>query len=388
MADIYAANTILVIGNDPSQQNPLVAWQIRTAIRHHNARLYLINSQPSKLERKATLTVNAAPEGEAAALHLLATGEGNIKSETAEQLSKLKEALEQATDAVILFGASITGAALRDLVAYASRLQGTTRLMALGDYANSRGAADMGVFPDRLPGYASLADANERARFSKLWGGEIPATPGLNTQQMMEAATSGKLKALYVVGANPAKTLGAKQADKLGGLDLLIVQDLFLTDTAKLADVVLPAASTYEKDGTLTSTSGEIQLTHRSIDPQGPRSDFDLLRILSYQLSQLGMGPAVRLRTPESAFEEIRQNVAGYRVSFANLLAGGAERIAAAPQSLDDSYSAPVGAVYSSHDNLFSSGTLGRYCSRLNSCNEAKDTPWSSSPNIQSWWYR
>jgi NADH-quinone oxidoreductase subunit G len=388
MADIYAASTILVIGNDPSQQNPFVAWQIRTAIRHHNAKLYLLNAQPAKLERQAALTVRVAAGADAAAVHWLARGEGNFPEEITTQLSKLKESLEQATDAVILFGASISGPAVRDLITFGSRLQASTRLMALGDYANSRGAADMCVYPDRLPGYAVLSDSAERSRYSKLWGGEIPSAPGLTARQMMEAAASGKLKALYVVGANPVKTYGAKQSDKLGGLDLLVVHDLFLTETAKLADVVLPAASTYEKDGTLTSTSGELQMTHRSIDPQGPRSDFDLLRILSYQLSQLGMGPAIRLRTPEAALDEICQNVPGYRVSLANLLAGGAERTAAAPQSVEDSYSAPAGAIFSTQDTLFTSGTLGRYCSRLNSCNEAKEKPWSSSPNIQSWWYR
>ncbi|MGB9404447.1 MAG: molybdopterin-dependent oxidoreductase, partial [Candidatus Acidiferrales bacterium] len=167
-----------------------------------------------------------------------------------------------------------------------------------------------------------------------------------------------------------------------------IVHDLFLTETAQRADVVLPAASSYEKDGTLTNTAGEIQMTHRSIDPQGPRSDFDLLRIISHQLSQLGMGPAIRLRTPEAAFEEIRQNVPGYRVSFANLLAGGAERAVASSKSVENSYSPPAGTIFSSQDFLFSSGTLGRYCSKLNSCNEAKETPWISSPSIQSWWSR
>jgi predicted molibdopterin-dependent oxidoreductase YjgC len=260
--------------------------------------------------------------------------------------------------------------------------------MALGDYANSRGASDFGVLPDRLPGYAPLSDAAERARYGKLWGGEIPAAAGLTAGQMIDAAQSGKLKALYVVGANPVKTFGAKGGDRLGGVELLVVQDLFLTETAQRADVVLPAASTYEKDGTLTNTAGEVQMTHRAIDPQGPRSDFDLLRILSFQLSQLGMGPAIRLRTPEAAFEEIRQHVPGYGVSFSNLLAGGAERSAASAKAVENSYEAPAGTVFSSHDYLFSSGTLGQYCSRLNSCNEAEEKPWSSSPNIQSWWYR
>jgi NADH-quinone oxidoreductase subunit G len=260
--------------------------------------------------------------------------------------------------------------------------------MALGDYANSRGAADMGILPDRLPGYAALSDAGDRARFSKLWGGEIPAQPGLNAREMMEAAAAGNLKALYVVGANPLKSFDVKQPDRLAGLELLVVQDMFLTETAQRADVVLPAASTYEKDGTLTNTAGEVQMTHRSIDPQGPRSDFDLIRILSHQLSMLGVGTPIRLRTPEAAFDEIRQNVAGYDVSVAGLLGGAAEQTTASCKSVEQSYDVALGAVFSSQDFLFSSGTLGRYCSRLKSTNEAKDIPWSSSPSIQSWWYR
>ena len=76
---------------------------------------------------------------------------------------------------MVLFGADIQGAAIRDLVSLGARFGGKTRFMALGDYANSRGAADMGVLPDRLPGYAHLSDAAERARFGKLWGGEISA---------------------------------------------------------------------------------------------------------------------------------------------------------------------------------------------------------------------
>jgi NADH-quinone oxidoreductase subunit G len=389
MADIYEASTVVVIGNDPTQQNPLVAWQIRTGIRHHNSKLYLINSQESKLERKATQSVHVAADSEAAAVHWIATGQGNIAPETSAELASLKSALESSSEVIFVFGAALTGAAIRDLVAFGSRLPGLSRYMALGDYANSRGAADFGVLPDRLPGYASLADSSERSRFSKLWGAEIPSAAGLSARQMIEAAQAGKLRALYVVGANPVKTFAAKSSDRLGSLDLLVVHDLFLTETAKLADVILPAASSYEKDGTMTATSGEVQITHRSIDPQGPRSDFDLLRILSHQLSQLGMGPSIRLRTPEAAFDEIRQNVPGYGVSFASLLAGGAERATpGAKQATDDSYAVPPGTIFSSHDYLFSSGTLGRYCSKLNSCNEAKETPWSSSPNIQSWWYR
>jgi NADH dehydrogenase/NADH:ubiquinone oxidoreductase subunit G len=163
---------------------------------------------------------------------------------------------------------------------------------------------------------------------------------------------------------------------------------MFLTETAQRADIVLPAASTYEKDGTLTNTTGEVQRTHRAIDPQGPRSDFDLLRILSHQLAMLGLGSAIRLRTPEAAFDEIRQQVSGYNISVANLLAGRAQPSHASAKTVDPSYDVAAGEVFSSGDSLFKSGTLGRYCAKLNSTKEAEDIPWASSPSTQSWWYR
>jgi NADH-quinone oxidoreductase subunit G len=392
MADVYSANAIFLIGNDVTNQNPLVAWQIRAAVRHHNAKLYVINGRPSKIHRQAATAVQV-PEGEEAqAIRWLASEHGQFDSKTTEGLLQLKAALEASSNVVVLFGAGIQGAAIRDLVSLAARFGGQTRFMALGDYANSRGASDMGVLPDRLPGYAPLSDAAERARFGRIWGAEPSATPGLTGRAMMEAAVAGKLKALYVVGANPLKTFAISAPDRLAGLELLVVQDMFLTETAQRADVVLPAASTYEKDGTLTNTAGEVQLTHRSIDPQGPRSDFDLIRILSHQLGMLGLGSPIKLRTPEAAFDEIRQNVAGYNLSHANLLAGGSEIAAASARNAEPSYDVPAGTVFSSNDYLFTSGTLGRYCSKLTSTKEAKDKPWSSSDSssasTQSWWYR
>ena len=388
MADIYNAPAVLLIGNDVTQQNPLVAWQIRTGFRHHGLRLYAFNGQPSKIHRQAKIAIEMPAGSERQALQWLATEKGQFDPQVTESLVQLKAALEAESDVVVLFGADIQGSAIRDLISLAARFGGTTKFMALGDYSNSRGAADMGILPDRLPGYAPLSDAGERARFAKAWGGEISDAPGLTAAAMIEAALAGKLKALYVVGANPLKTFAAAQPDKISGLDLLVVHDMFLTETAQRADVVLPAASTYEKEGTLTNTAGEVQMTHRSIDPQGPRSDFDLIRILSHQLGTLGLGVPIRLRTPEAAFDEIRQHVSGYNLSYPTLLAGGSEMAAAACKAAEPSYDAPPGAVFSSHDYLFTSGTLGRYCSRLTSTNEAKERPWSSSPSTQSWWHR
>ncbi len=388
MKDVETAQAVFLIGNDVTQQNPLVAWQIRSGVRQHGARLYVLNERPSKIHRQAKIAVEVAKGSGRPALRWLVSEQGQFDPPTTEALVRLKAALEAETDVVVLFGADIQGAAIRDLVSFAARFQGKTRFMALGDYSNSRGAADMGILPDHLPGYAPLADASERARFGKLWGGDISATPGMTAPGMMEAAAAGNLKALYVVGANPFKTFGGAQAGRVAGLDLLVVHDLFLTETARHADVVFPAASSYEKDGTLTNTAGEVQMTRRSIDPQGPRSDFDLIRILSHQLGMLGCGTPIRLRTSEAAFDEIRQNVAGYNLSFASLLAGGAELSTPAAKSAEPSYDVPAGAVFSANDYLFTSGTLGQYCSKLTSTDEAKDTPWSSSPSMQSWWYR
>ncbi len=387
MADIYNAPAVLLIGNDVTQQNPLVAWQIRTGFRHHGLRLYVLSGGPSKIHRQAKIAIELPAGTERLALRWLATEKGQFDPQVTESLVQLKAALEAENDVVVLFGADIQGSAIRDLIALAARFGGTTKFMALGDYSNSRGAADMGILPDRLPGYALLSDAAERARFARVWGGEIADAPGLTAAAMIEAALAGKLKALYVVGANPLKTFAAAQPEKISGLDLLVVHDMFLTETAQRADVVLPAASSYEKEGTLTNTAGEVQMTHRSIDPQGPRSDFDLIRILSHQLGTLGLGVPIQLRTPEAAFDEIRQHVSGYNLSYPALLAGGSEMAAAACQA-EPSYDPPPGAVFSSHDYLFTSGTLGRYCSRLTSTNEAKERPWSSSPNTQSWWHR
>jgi len=388
MSDVYTAPAVLLIGNDVTQQNPLVAWQIRTGVRHHKTRLYVINGVESKIHRQATHLVKTAKGAERAAVRWLTHSEGTFDAPTTEALVQLKAALEAEQDVVILFGAEIQGPSLRDLISFAGRINGQTKIMALGDYSNSRGAADMGLLPDRLPGYASLHDSGERARFGKIWGAEIPSAPGMTARAMMDASVSGKLKALYVVGANPVKTFHVAEPDKLGRLELLVVHEMFLTETAQRADVVFPAASSYEKDGTLTNTAGEVQMTHRSIDPQGPRSDFDLIRILSHQLGMLGVGAPIRLRTPEAAFDEIRQNVTGYDLPVSSLLGGGAPQSAATCKASEPSYDVPVGNIFSANDFLFTSGSLGRYCSKLTSTKEAKDTPWISSPSIQSWWYR
>jgi NADH-quinone oxidoreductase chain G len=372
MEQLYQSKAVLVIGNNPTDQNPLVAWQIRSGIRHNGTKLFVINSSHVKLQRKAKLSVVLGSVPESAAVHWLATGEGNLDQQPAEQLGAIKSALEAESDVAIVFGSPLTGKAIADLVAFGSRLQGTTRYMALGDYANSRGAADMGILSDRLPGYAYLDNHAAREAFEKHWGTTLPTKPGLTAPQMVEAAQAGKLNALYVVGANPLAHYGTLGFGR-GKLPLLIVHEMFLTETALQADVVFPAASAYEKDGTVTNTSGEVQLLRKGAEIMGTRTDFELLRILSHQLEKVGMGKAFHYKSPAAVFEEIRKVVSGYNLQPAGLLSGGAE-----PTKIQFSmnghgpYDVPVQLIRSANDDLFTSGSLGRFCTMMRSVPEAK----------------
>jgi NADH-quinone oxidoreductase subunit G len=372
MKQLYESKAVLVIGNDPTNQNPLVAWQIRTGIRHNGSKLFLVNGQEIKLQRKATQSVALESVTETAAVHWLATGEGNLPQEISARLATLKSALEAEPEIAIILGSAVTGMAIKDLVDFGSKLPGKVRYMALGDYANSRGAADMGMLPDRLPGYAYLDDKSAMESFEKHWGVKLPSKPGLTVPQMVEAAQAGKLSALYVVGANPLAHYGTLGAGR-GKLKLLIVHEMFLTETALQADIVFPAASAYEKDGSVTNTSGEIQLLHKAAEVMGARTDFDLLRILSHQLEKVGLGKAFHYKTAANVFEEIRKVVPGYNVQLAGLLTGGAE-----PTNLQVSknghapYDIPAQLIRSANDTLFTSGTLGRFCTMMQSLPEAE----------------
>ena len=353
MDQLYKSKAVLLIGNDPTNQNPLVAWQIRTGVRHHGLKLYVINSKEIKLERKAEQFVQIAEGQEAAAVRWL-HNEAPLGPALVAQLTLLKAELDAAPDVAMVFGSELSGSEIHDLVGFGSKLHGKVRYMALGDYANSRGAADMGVLPDRGPGYAKTSKT------------------GMTAPQMIEAAQSGRLKALYVVGANPLAHFGTLGYGR-GKTGLLIVHELFMTETAKQADIVFPAASAYEKVGTVTNTSGEVQLLHKAAEVMGPRSDFDLLRILSHQLEKQGLGKAFHYKNPAAVFEEIRKTVPGYDLELTGLLTGGAEsahvevkRNGSAP------YDVPVGLIHSAQDTLFTSGTLGRFCTTIESVPEAQ----------------
>jgi len=340
--DLLRASAILLVGNDPTHNHPLLAAHIRLAVRA-GARLYIVNNREIKLRRQAKQFVTVPAGQEATAVE------------------SLLDTLRNEKDLVVLFGAEVVGAEVARLVQFANGLPGTTRYVALGDYANSRGAADMGLLPDRLPGYSPITEAAGREKWAALWKAQVSSAPGMDTRQML---SGGTLRALYVVGSNPVKTFKLEnKREALGPLELLVVHEMFLTETAALADVVLPAACAYEKEGTFTNTCGEIQRVKRALEPVGLRSDFEILRLLSHAL-----GHPIPLRTPETALDEIRQHVPGYQVSLASLLAG--EAALTAPADGRGPAETAAGLIFSADDSLFTSGTLSRYSEALNSVPE------------------
>ena len=163
-------------------------------------------------------------------------------------------------------------------------------LQPLRGQNNVQGGGDMGALPNRLPGFQVLEDDSVRGRFEAAWGARVPPRNGKHLTEMFEAMEHGTLRAVYVIGENPAQGEADQQRAirLLTGLDHLVVQDLFLTKTAQLADVVLPAAATLgEAEGTVTSSERRVQRVRRAIDPPGEaRGDIEIVYALAQRLGR------------------------------------------------------------------------------------------------------
>ena len=405
MAEVFTAPAILLIGGDPTEQHPLLAWQIRNNVRLYRARLYAINSAPIKLRRQAVSFLQIPSGAEGKVVEFLSGADAAVDALVSSATSKdacisLRDKLRGEQNLIIIFGSEIRGDAVAGLVDFGSVISGA-RFVCLADYANSRGAADMGLYPDLLPGYHRITGSSE---FHREWG-DIPRTPGLDLAGMVEAGKSGKLKALYVVGSNP---IGRLKIDPFTfSKSFVVVQDMFLTETAVMADVVLPAANTYEKAGTFTNTCGDLQLVKKAGEVTGLKPDFEMMvRIadaMGFDVRKLvpfgggvradmghsrgaesgeadrhavwleahGLEPKLSPFDPIAILDEIQRLVPGYDVSRMNLLAGNSEHTSlekAGPGAAHKPESiAPANA------SLFSSGTLGRYSRALQSVIESRE---------------
>jgi NADH-quinone oxidoreductase subunit G len=291
--DLYTSKAVLIVGADLAQQHPFLAFQVRANWRHHRASLYLVRRGPTREDRYAKKVLTAAPGAELRALE------------------EMRGELAQEPEIVILFGDAVKGEKVRELVAFGDSLGIPVKYVCLVDYSNSRGAQDWGLLPDFGPGYQPVAE------------------PGLDLQQMLAAPD---LDALWIVGANPLKggrVLAASSA-------FVVVNEMFLTETAQRADIVLPAASTYEKSGTVTSVCGELQRLRKAIEKMGTKPDLEILELVAR-----GMGLELPLAPP------------------ASLPAPARNGVAVRPE-----------LIHSAGDTLYTSGTLGRYSKMLSAVTE------------------
>jgi NADH-quinone oxidoreductase subunit G len=385
LRDVAIAPAILLIGGDPTVEHPLLAWTLRTNVRLNKARLYIANTAKIKLTRQARATLELPADGYRN-LPVLLDGDTDFAKAVRAEESLL-----------VIMGEEIRGAQIEALVGWGLG-RGDVRFACLGDRANSRGAADMGLLPDLLPGYVQV---NSPGAFAAEYPG-LPSNPGKTEPEMFAAAAKGELGALLVIGANPIARLGV--AGEALKNTFVIVQDIFLNETAALADVVFPAASLYEKSGTITNTFGDVQLARKAADRAGVKPDFEILVRLAGSMGvdvkalvpfgKLGVtadlgqsrgaqaGEADRhavwlaangleMKTspfdPLAVLDEIERLVPAYKLDRLNLFGGSdvptepGATMGFVPVS---ALTAP-NLVVPAHDGLFTSGTLGRYSPAL-----------------------
>ncbi len=307
--EIHKADLIVLVGIDLAEEHPVLANFYKRAVRRNGAKAVVIHPRRTE-DANFGLYVPVLPAGEALLLNTLMarmvkqdrfaaaarraaggqeflnfladfgdlSGLPGVSGETLDEVARL---FAEAQAPLVLYGADVVrgraasanAAALHNL----GLLVGADRVAYIGPDANSMGARDMGVLPDRLPGHARVDDADARERFRRYWGSEVPEEPGLTYTQMLQAAAEGRLKALFVMAADPASE-GAWAAAALEHLDFLVVQDIFLTETAKRADVVLPATTYAETDGTFTNMERRVQRAPRAFRPVGEsRPDWEIL---------------------------------------------------------------------------------------------------------------
>jgi len=361
ISEIRDADVIMLIRCNPFETHPLVKIELNRALRDANPQLIIINSIDIEIKRpvgvsplhKPLLSLLHKPGTDVALLNGMIQviveeglvdekfvtsytssveefkkGMARYTPEYVEKITGVKAAVIKETaiayakgkNSVILMGSGL--GLMGDEKNLAIALSGLALITGkvgkrgngvyfLGDKCNSQGALDMGVTPYFLPGYQGMGDEKVRKRFETFWETELPAhKEGLGALDILKKAEGGKIKALYLVGVNPVATYPGyfQTIDALDELDFLLVQDLFLTETAKHADVVLPALSFAEKEGTYTNLERRVQKLNKTIPTlEGCKSDGTIFM----ELSQL-LGYSMDYASPSKVMEEINRLVPLY----------------------------------------------------------------------------
>jgi formate dehydrogenase major subunit len=359
VSDALLADCLFVIGANPAGNHPVAATFIKNAVRR-GARLIVADPRRTELSRHATHELQFRADSDVAMLNAMLhviIAEGLVdQTFVRERTTHFEELVANVAPCSPEAMAPICGIdpqTLREVARlYASsrasmifwgmgisqHIHGTdnvrclialamitgqigrpgTGLHPLRGQNNVQGASDAGLIPMMLPDYQRVNDPANRDRFERLWGAPVPAQPGLTVVEIMNAALAGTVKGMYIMGENPAMSdpdLNHARA-ALAGLECLVVQDIFPTETALLADVILPASAFAEKTGSFTNTDRMVQLGRAAVSPPGQaRQD---LWILVEMARRLGLD--WRYQQPGEVFEEMRQGMDSiHGISWARL---------------------------------------------------------------------
>ncbi len=353
IADIDKSELILVTGSNTTEAHPVIASFIKRAVESGRTRLIVVDPRRIPLTRFATLWLRQNLGTDVAwingMMHVIIEEDlydhAYVESRT-EGFEALKETVEKYSPEYV---SKITGIPADDLIKAArmyahanpasiffamgitQHRAGTDNVKSLANLSmlcgnvgvpgggvnplrgqnNVQGACDLGGLPNVFSGYQTVNDPVIRGRMARAWDVEgLPESPGLTVTEMVMKAGEGKIKALYIIGENPlVSDPDLNHAEKaLANLDFLVVQDIFLSDTAKLADVVLASASFAEKDGTFTNTERKVQMVHKAVaSPGRARQDWEIICDLSSR-----MGYPMTYQNSKAIMKEIARVTPSY----------------------------------------------------------------------------
>lgn len=343
--ELEYTNVMLAIGTNTTENHPVISSKVKRAVRLRGAKLIVADPRKIDLVKYATIWLRQKPGTDVALLNGMMNviiAEGLYAKEYVDTRTEGFEALKNVVEKFTpKYSEKITGVPAEDIKAAArlyagagkaailytmgitQHVTGTDNVKSCANLAmlcgyvgiegggvdplrgqnNVQGACDMGALPVVFTGYQPVANDESRAKFEKAWGVTLPPKPGLTIVETLNAAHEGKVKALYVCGENPMLSdpdlTHAKEA--LNHLDLLVVQDILLSETAQLAHVVLPAACFAEKDGTFSNTERRVQRVRKAVDAPGQaKPDWEIISELSTK-----MGYPMKYAAPEYIMKEI-----------------------------------------------------------------------------------
>ncbi len=344
IGEIKNVQTLFLIGANPTEAHPIVGLEMKKAMRK-GARLIVCDPRDTWMARHAQIHIKHRPGTDnmlvnAMMNHILAANlhdqafvaercerfdvlRENVKDYTVERAAEvcgvdaelIRRAAEwyaQGTPSAIFYTLGITehtcGTENVQNLANLAMLCGqigkeSSGINPIRGQNNVQGACDMGAINTVLPGYQKVADEAVRAKFAKAWGAALPTNTGGRVTDFIEKAAEGELKAFYVLGEDPvlSEPNQAKVIESLKKLEFLVVQEIFMTETAKLADVILPATCFAEKDGTFTNTERRVQRVRKAVEPPGEaRPDWRILCDMS-----TAMGYPMNYAGASEIFDEI-----------------------------------------------------------------------------------